>query len=115
MRWLVLLVVWWLGLQVAVKYGSIWDSRAHPTHGASVVLPGGQKVEGALQRNWTDGWTLTSENGSQYVFSKFESMAFTPPSVSQEPTTLWRMALLFALNTVLAILIAFYRPQFKKE
>lgn len=115
MRWLVFLVVWWLGLQVAVKYGSIWDSRAHPTHGASVVLPGGQKVEGALQRNWTDGWTLTSENGSQYVFSKFESMAFTPPSVSQEPTTWWRMALLFALNTVLAILIAFYRPQFKME
>lgn len=86
-------VAWLIAMNLAIKYGGIWNSQANPTRGVTVQMRSGQVFEGTLNRSWDASWQLTSsETQKQITFDDeaYLSMSFTPPTNRPSWHAHWR-------------------------
>lgn len=60
----------WFGTPPALKYGSIWETRTHPTSNVKVILDVNDAVLiGTLSMEWNGDFLLTTSTGSYYQFT----------------------------------------------
>lgn len=63
----------WFGTAPALKYGSIWETRTHPTLDVKVKLDSTDNVViGTLSMQWNGDFLLTTSEGSSYQFTMTE-------------------------------------------
>lgn len=87
---IVALVLWWFGMELAMKHGGIWDSQANPTKGATVVLSDGQQFTGALSRSWSEEWVLSTADEIDFTFRDVKYMKFAKPAEPRGLASAWR-------------------------
>lgn len=95
-------LLWFYAMDLALQYGSIWDSQTNPTTGVTVVMKDGEKVSGELRRSWSKDWLLTTDDGTSVVVDSYKSMRVKRPLEPRSFTSMWRSWLPVALISLLA-------------
>lgn len=84
------LLLWFIGMDLALQYGSIWESQANPTPGVTVVMNDGEEIAGELQRTWSNEWLLTKDDGTRFVVTSYKYMRFELHEKSGGLSSRWR-------------------------
>lgn len=110
---IVALVLWWFGMEIAMKYGGIWDSLANPTERATVVLSDGQQLTGALSRTWSEEWVLRTADEIDFTFRHFKYMKFAAPAEPRGFASAWRswLPVLLVNGLLIAVVLGNFRRQ----
>lgn len=92
MRSIVIIIAWYVFVDLAADYGGTWHLRAHPTQGVRVQLQDGREIDGALSRNWNGRWVLSRTDGSAITFDddKVIMMSFQKPDAPLGFWSSWR-------------------------
>jgi hypothetical protein len=104
-------------LDPAVKYGAIWNLRAHPAPGVEVLLRDGRKVSGELTLDWSSAWVVRDGEGAEVRFNDkgYQYMQFPAPRTKAATGLFeaWRSFLPLVLVSLasMAILIASIVPK----
>jgi len=97
------LALWFFSMDLALQYGSIWDSQANPTPGVTVVMNDGEEISGELRRTWSKEWMLTTKDGTRFALSSFSHMRIERPLEPRTLSSAWRSWFPIALINLLFI------------
>lgn len=106
----VIFIAWFLAMQMAIKYGGIWNSQANPTANVTVTLKDGRSYKGALSREWRGTWQLAQAKGLHVRFDEdtYTVMSFQPTGI--RPWEMHWRAWLPVVGVCWACLIAILWP-----
>ena len=66
-------------LHQALYIASVWELQSSPAQNVQVVLRNDVEVTGALSREWSGSWTVTTNTNEVVRFKDYKMMTFQPP------------------------------------
>lgn len=103
MKQIIALLLWLYMMDLAVVYGSIWDSKANPSKNVTVTLEDGRTFTGDLSKDWNKLWVLETADGATVMFKDFTLMATPLPKQPMETRFFSHVRALFPMVAVATV------------